>query len=295
MKRQFIFAGALFVILGFVAGIAAAQTPWFRNGRYYLPARNLKPALEEILTEHKQEIDTLTADVQALQDLLADVVRITDPNTGQDTLRFGNAFGMNLQVVNGTGTTDGPTTGTGNLIIGYNELGHGSGDDRSGSHMLVVGTRNNYTGDSYGGIVVGEENETSNNYACVSGGFLNVASGMNAAVSGGDQNVASGFACSVSGGLNNEASVAVASVSGGQDNLASGPRSSVSGGTRNHAAGIASSVTGGRDNVAIVSSSSVTGGDNNTASGIACTVSGGQNRSVNGDFDWRAGTLFEND
>ena len=43
----------------------------------------------------------------------------------------------------------GPVNGLGNVVIGYNEL-RGAGDDRSGSHNLVFGSRNNYS--SYGGL-----------------------------------------------------------------------------------------------------------------------------------------------
>ena len=55
--------------------------------------------------------------IDALEELLAGVSRGVDPNTSQDTLTFTN---MNVQIVNGSGGTDGETTGTGNLIIGYN-------------------------------------------------------------------------------------------------------------------------------------------------------------------------------
>jgi len=60
--------------------------------------------------------------------------------------------GVNVHVVNGTGTTDGTVNGLGNLIVGYNET-RGSGDDRSGSHNIVVGSEHNYS--SYGGLVAG--------------------------------------------------------------------------------------------------------------------------------------------
>ena len=61
--------------------------------------------------------------------------------------------GANLHVRSGSGITDGPVNGLGNLIIGYNE-GRGPGsDNRTGSHNLVVGSKNNYA--SYGGIVAG--------------------------------------------------------------------------------------------------------------------------------------------
>jgi hypothetical protein len=59
--------------------------------------------------------------------------------------------GANLYVNNGIGSTN-TVNGLGNVIIGYNEP-RGAGDDRSGSHNLVVGSRNNYS--SYGGLVAG--------------------------------------------------------------------------------------------------------------------------------------------
>ena len=103
----------------------------------------------------------------------------------------------NLHVLSGSGTTAGTVNGLGNVIIGYNEK-RGSGDDRSGSHMLVVGKQHNFS--SYGGIVVGHHNETSAPFACVSGGTEGIASGRYASVSGGYLNAASGKYASVSGG-----------------------------------------------------------------------------------------------
>jgi hypothetical protein len=158
--------------------------------------------------------------------LLAGATRGVDRKTGQDTLRFTN---MNLQIVSGSGFTDGATTGTGNLIIGYNEL-RKSGNDRDGSHMLVIGSLNNYTSAAYGGMVVGQNNGTSAMYASVSGGAGNIASGEASSVSGGDGNTASGSFSSVSGGFRNTASAKKSSISGGGLNIASGDYSSVSGG-----------------------------------------------------------------
>jgi hypothetical protein len=112
--------------------------------------------------------------------LLAGVSRGTDPNTKQDTLTFTK---MNVQIVNGSSTTDGAVTGNGNLIIGYNETGNSRGDDRSGSHMLIAGSKNSYS--SFGGIVVGSNNTTSGNYSSVSGGSNSSASGNYSSVSGG--------------------------------------------------------------------------------------------------------------
>jgi hypothetical protein len=47
----------------------------------------------------------------------------------QGVARTGNDIefsGVNVNIVNGTGTTDGTVNGPGNLIVGYNETG-GSG------------------------------------------------------------------------------------------------------------------------------------------------------------------------
>ncbi|MCP3919120.1 MAG: hypothetical protein GY711_26555 [bacterium] len=67
------------------------------------------------------------------------------------TLRISN---VNVQIVNGVGATNGVpdlpnqtvTNGLGNLIVGYNELGNPDGDERTGSHNLIVGARHTCTG-----------------------------------------------------------------------------------------------------------------------------------------------------
>jgi len=141
--------------------------------------------------------------------------------------------GVNVQVVNGTGTTDGETNGLGNLIVGYNEL-RGGGDDRTGSHNIVGGIENNYS--SYGGFIVGWHNNISGAYSTISAGYNNTAGGT---------------LCSISGGIDNVASLYVSSVSGGQANRASGFYSSVSGGYNNEASGDHSSVSAGNGNTAI--------------------------------------------
>ena len=115
--------------------------------------------------------------------------------------------GANLHIVNGTGLTDALPNGLGNVIIGYNEereITEVDENDRSGSHMLVVGTGNNYS--SYGGIVVGEYNTASGPWSSVSGGGWNEASGRSSSVSGGHSNTANRDYASVSGGAGNRAS-----------------------------------------------------------------------------------------
>ena len=151
----------------------------------------------------------MQAEIEQLKALLAGVSRGVDPNTSQDTLTFTN---MNVQVVSGSGDTYGAVTGTGNLIIGYNEL-RGVEDDRTGSHMLVIGRMNNYS--SYSGMVVGFSNTTSGIFASVSGGGFNIASGRYASVSGGYGNIAGGQHASILGGNANQARGTRSTVLGG--------------------------------------------------------------------------------
>ena len=75
-----------------------------------------------------QRIAALEGQVAALQTLLASV----SLQDGGATLRV---IGVNVQIVSGSGATDGPVNGTGNLIIGYNE--NRSSNARTGSHNLM--------------------------------------------------------------------------------------------------------------------------------------------------------------
>ncbi len=232
----------------------------------------------------KSYIDALEARIDALEGLLFNVTR------DGDDIYFN---GINVYITNNTGSTEGPVNGLGNLIVGYNET-RGYGDDRSGSHNLVVGRHHNYS--SYGGRVGGYKNEVSAPYASVNGGQYNVASGNRASIGGGHFNTSSGFGASVSGGANNLASGDYAKVSGGQNNIASGDWSFIGGGGDsnetygNNAVGDYSAVLGGIDNIAgdpglsdhdIGVGSTVCGGDTNTASGEASSVSGGKDNEAN--------------
>jgi len=86
------------------------------------------------------DVTNLQAQVTFLQNLLEGVTRGIDGDTGEDTLKFAD---MNLQIVNGLGSTD-TANGTGNLIIGYNEL-QTQWNPTDGSHMLVIDPANEYT------------------------------------------------------------------------------------------------------------------------------------------------------
>ncbi len=193
-------------------------------------------------------IDELLSRIEQLETILAGVSR------NGKTLFL---EGMNLQIVNGLGTTNGnpddPTgnlgtvNGLGNIIVGYNEANQVS--DKSGSHNVVIGHGHNYS--SFGGLVTGKNNNIFGAYSNVSGGSSNTASGFQASISGGSSNTASGSQASISGGFTN--------------------------------------VAGGFN----TSHSSVSGGSHNTASGTTSSVSGGENRTASGSNDWVAGSLFE--
>lgn len=105
----------------------------------------------------------------------------------------------NLHIINGSSRTE-TTNGLGNLVLGYNESRSalGGADDRSGSHNIVAGVFDNYSG--AGGLVVGQYNTIAGRYASVSGGSFNIASGFCASVSGGYLNTASDDLASVGGG-----------------------------------------------------------------------------------------------
>ncbi|QPJ60690.1 MAG: hypothetical protein G3M70_01815 [Candidatus Nitronauta litoralis] len=244
--------------------------------------------IQDVNTQQAIEIADTEGDVSDLETLLFGVTR------NADTLTLTN---MNLQVVSGSGSTDGTTNGTGNIIIGYDEdifpfLGGGlPTSDKTGSHNLIVGKGLNYSG--FGSIVTGLDNVSAGNYSAVTGGNRNRASAEFASVSGGNFNHASGISASVTGGQSNDATSANASVSGGLTNTASELYSTVSGGMDNEAAGLHSSISGGYDNETSGQNSSVSGGMGNEASGDESTVSGGASRSASGPSDWQAGSLFE--
>ena len=248
------------------------------------------------------------ARIAALEAKLANVTVATV--NGQPTVRF---TAVNVQVVNGAGTTN-TINGTGNLIVGYDEV-DGSGTGRcslgtnpitglaipnnqascigaggtwsttgfkTGSHYIVAGAWNSYS--RFGGAVFGFQNASNYNYASVTGGRENTASGNYASVSGGAANTASGTYASVTGGSSNIASGSVASVTGGEGNTASGNRASVTGGLGNSASNYNASVTGGLGNSASGTYASVSGGGNNTASGNRASVSGGFDNTASGTY-----------
>jgi hypothetical protein len=199
--------------------------------------------------------------VAALEDLLQHFSR-----KGNDVF----LTGANLHLVNGLGSTDcldaqgepipDCPKGVGNLIVGYNEL---RVDDPS-CPFTIIGCSDVRTGSH--NVVVG----LGHNFSRVGGlvvGLFNEISGDFAAVSGGWANTASSVASSVTGG--------------GEGNTASSTFATVSGGRGNRASG---------NDFAAVSGETF-----NTASAFAAAVSGGHNRTAEGEADWVAGSLFEDE
>lgn len=110
------------------------------------PQQGVRPA-------QGQPPELSAAEIRELRQLLGyvEIVHLDDGQGGRvKTLRI---RGLNVQIVNGSGSTGGSENGLGNLILGDNELGNSSGDARTGSHNLVVGARNSYS--SSGGVVIG--------------------------------------------------------------------------------------------------------------------------------------------
>lgn len=215
---------------------------------------------------------------------------IVDVDDGQGgTVRTLRISGVNLQIVNGLGATNGNThdpfstqtgttavNGAGNLIIGYNEPRVTGSVDRTGSHYLVIGPGHAFSG--FGGVLVGSANESSAPYAPVYGGIWNRSTALGACVTGGQFNLASGSFASITGGFGSAATGELATVSAGTRGLAAGPFSSVSGGYKARATGEASSVSGG---------------DRCEAQGRRSSASGGSVSIAAGDEDWAAGSLTE--
>jgi hypothetical protein len=170
--------------------------------------------LLEVLSNETSQISALqttvssqTSQISGLQDVInsqAERLSVLTNLLASVSLAGNDLYitGANLHIVNGLGST-GTTNGLGNLIVGYNEL-RGMGDDRSGSHNLVVGSMHNFS--SSGGFVAGLENSISGSFPSISGGSSNIVSGVACEVDGGYANEASGDYTLVSGGYQTGAS-----------------------------------------------------------------------------------------
>jgi hypothetical protein len=162
------------------APAANINVPAPKPGAVFVPNPSASP---------NEKIAYLEAEVKRLSELLKDVTR------SNETMVFNN---MNVQIVNGTGSTE-SANGRGNLIVGYN-AGAGS---KSGSHNVVVGSKNSYS--SYGGVIAGNGNTASGKFTSVIGGASNTAQGDYSTVVGGEKNNASGSFAIIAGGAQRSA------------------------------------------------------------------------------------------
>lgn len=106
------------------------------------------------------------------------------------TIRF---EGVNVQIVNGSGTTE-SANGLGNLLVGYSEAGKTA--NRTGSHNLVLGPGNDY--ESWGGVVSGSGNALRAPHSTA----LSSSSSTVEGPGGGHNVVLAGFFSKVAGGYN---------------------------------------------------------------------------------------------
>lgn len=170
--------------------------------------------------------------------------------------------GANVQIVNGLGSSI-TKNGTGNLVLGYNALGHPGGDDRTGSHYLVMGRNVNYSGAC--GIAGGSQNSVAGIGNVILGGSScdTLSSSENSVIAAGTGNTVTSISCFVGAGGENLATAITSAILGGLENT-----------------------TGEGSDVAIA------GGHGCSASGIASSVGGGSGRSTSVSGAWVGGSFF---
>ena len=250
-------------LINFVSGSPAIAEEVNHNFRL-LEGRSGE--LEAELASLREQIEALQSQVANVQALTTDdaqeilsLMSVVDLDGHYKTIRI---TGANLQIVNGLGATNGnpadPDTddrdlttvnGLGNIIVGYQEPTNAWGNERSGSHNVIVGQGHTYR--RFGGIAAGKNNLLNGVFASAVGGQHAQAGGDYATTLGGGGRDPQG---------RNLAGGPFTTVSGGGSNTATGEHSSVSGGTVNHAVGVASSIVAGHFNNAEGRYSSVLGG-----------------------------------
>lgn len=189
--------------------------------------------------------------------------------------------GVNLHLRNGLGTTA-TTNRLGNLVVGYDEAGP-HGNERDGSHNVVVGSGHNYR--SSGGLVTGQGNQVLEPDAAVLGGTANIAGSPAGAIVGGSNNNLQVDELTDPAG-------AYAVVIGGDDNTAGNTSSVVVGGQSNTAAQSWSVILGGHENDTHFDAGdlpqywgTVVGGRGNLVDIDGGVVVGGVDNYVTGDID----------
>jgi hypothetical protein len=240
--------------------------------------------------------DTFTEEQLALLKSILPYVRYVAAGVGdKPTIQFS---GANIQIVNGTNKEN--PNGTGNLVIGYDE--HGNEYQQTGSHNIILGSRETYTrtGSIIGGYA--NTNEGTNNFIFGFGDKVGEESEGDALL-GGDGNqikedTAQGTAFSVIvGGQANSVSNDASLVAGGIENTIEGReafQSVILGGERNRSHAFHSSIVGGAANEtkgeAYAADNTITGGAGNhienasarLESTVFSMISGGENNFIKG-------------
>ncbi len=158
--------------------------------------------------------------------------------------------GANIHIISGSGSTSdhNQSTGLGNLIIGYDEVGTPlMSGDRSGRHNLVIGPYNMFDTSSNGGLVAGQSNSIGGPGSSVLGGIENTATG-GSSILGGGGNAAFEFYGTVAGGFHNDSSGFCSTVCGGEQNISAEDTTVVVGGINNEN-GVSGSVVLGGENI----------------------------------------------
>jgi hypothetical protein len=180
----------LFSDLSLVEPVAGALE---RESREFVEkVSGLDAAMADLRTE-TVDFETLNASYQEFFDYVAVVPDEINGLKGPHVL----FTGANVHIRSHRDNTEDCSSGSGNLIIGYNESL--TDKPRTGVHNVIVGPGHSYT--ACGGFVAGLANTAGGSWASVSGGLANTASGGMSSVSGGAGNAARGWASSVRGGL----------------------------------------------------------------------------------------------
>lgn len=321
LRATLALCGAVLLVLSLGPGATAAPPPG-------TPAEEGLQQEVELLQE---QVDTLSSGLEdaleRIEELEADLAAVE----ANDALALGPHIevqsesvndvagpnivfsGANLHLRSGSGTTDdnvssgGTLTGLGNLIIGYNELPTPNWETpdedpikpgyRSGSHNLVLGTKNSFYGS--GGLVGGHSNAIYDRHAAILTGSWSTASGGNA-VLGGFSNEADGWATAVVGGQGNRTVGGLSSILGGIGNdtpavvpppAQAATYATVVGGSGNEVTGFQSVAVGGFGNKVSGDQATTVWGWETDNTGRGSVVSWGRWETSSTDWSWRAGDV----
>jgi hypothetical protein len=174
-------------------------------------------SVEDQTRDHTAALAATESAVVRLADRLVDAEATLGPISYDPRAQAIYFTGVDVHVRNGSGSTDGEPDGTGNLILGWNEVD--DEDERTGSHNLVIGSRHTWTGHS--GLISGLDNTLRSDASVAVGGQGNIVTGAGAAAIGGQDNEVAGEDAVAVGGAANfvEGEVAVASGGFGNDIL----------------------------------------------------------------------------